>query len=496
MPNKEIVVEDDDIDDGLSFSQEHLPRALDGGWGWVIVFASLIFNTIYDGCSYSFGLLYTNLLDYFGDTKSNTAWIGSLFFSVPLLCGPFAAFISNKLGYRKSTMLGGFLVSLGFGFSSFATSTGTLIFFYGLVAGIGISIPYFNSTVMIANYFDKKRSLAMGIAECGAGVGTLIFAPLTQYLISTYGWRGTLLILSGVVGNIMVCGALFRPLEQSKETMKTKLIIQNGAFKGDDLYEDSFKENSKNDDPSLSENGSLTMLEEGNQNGVTLLEGKEEDTQVKTKIRIYGERAQRYCSSLLQMISLTFVTFLFLNFTMYFWYDVPYVFLVDKTVSEGTPSIKAAFLISTIGFVHTFGVVLYGFLGDRTCINNTVLFGISIFCCGASMFFVPLTNDYPLLALLAAGFGMFSASTEVLVPVILIELVGIKNFGKAYGLVLFLEGIANLVGPPVAGKSIYSRNVNIYIYLKAIKRNYCCFLEQDTFSSSFINGWLYVRIQA
>jgi len=81
-----------------------------------------------------------------------------------------------------------------------------------------------------------------------------------------------------------------------------------------------------------------------------------------------------------------------------------------------------------------------------------------------------------LLALLAAGFGMFSASTEVLVPVILIELVGIKNFGKAYGLVLFLEGIANLVGPPVAGKSIYSRNVNIYIYLKAIKRNYCCFL--------------------
>lgn len=50
----------------------------DGGYGWVIVFASLMVSLIADGVSFSFGLLYTELLDYFNEGTTKTAWVGAL----------------------------------------------------------------------------------------------------------------------------------------------------------------------------------------------------------------------------------------------------------------------------------------------------------------------------------------------------------------------------------------------------------------------------------
>ena len=34
--------------------------------------------------------------------------------------------------------------------------------------------------VIVAYYFDRRRSFATGISVCGSGVGTFVFAPLTQ----------------------------------------------------------------------------------------------------------------------------------------------------------------------------------------------------------------------------------------------------------------------------------------------------------------------------
>lgn len=49
----------------------------------------------------------------------------------------------------------------------------------------------------------------------GSGLGTFIFAPLIDYFIREYQWRGTLLVLSGIVLNCAAFGALFRPLTAS-----------------------------------------------------------------------------------------------------------------------------------------------------------------------------------------------------------------------------------------------------------------------------------------
>ncbi len=97
---------------------------------------------------------------------------------------------------------------------------------FGLISGFGLSLCYVAAIVIVAFYFDAKRSFATGIAVCGSGVGTFVFAPLTQYLISEFGgWRGATIVLAGFILNMCVCGALFRDLEWAlKDPKKTSIF--------------------------------------------------------------------------------------------------------------------------------------------------------------------------------------------------------------------------------------------------------------------------------
>lgn len=81
--------------------------------------------------------------------------------------------------------------------------------------------------VSVSTYFEAKRSLATGIAVCGSGFGTFVFAPLTEHLIGSYGWRGALLIIGGIVLNCIIFGAMFRPLEPPKPSKNKKIIDGN-----------------------------------------------------------------------------------------------------------------------------------------------------------------------------------------------------------------------------------------------------------------------------
>ena len=73
--------------------------------------------------------------------------------------------------------------------------------------------------LVVGLYFTRKRAVATGIATSGSGLGTFAYAYICDNLLKEYHWRGTVLILAGLVLNCAVCGALFRPL-QSRKTCK------------------------------------------------------------------------------------------------------------------------------------------------------------------------------------------------------------------------------------------------------------------------------------
>lgn len=68
------------------------------------------------------------------------------------------------------------------------------------------------------------------------------------------------------------------------------------------------------------------------------------------------------------------------------------------------------------------------------------------------MFFIPhATSSYPALVVLCAIFGVTFASSFSFTPIITSRLVDMDDFTLAYGLILLVQGIGSLVGPPLAG---------------------------------------------
>ena len=116
------------------------------------------------------------------------------------------------------TIAGAILGSLSLFVSVWAQNVTTLYFTIGIGAGFGFGLIYLPAIVSVTTYFEKKRSLATGIAVCGSGFGTFIFAPIITKLLEVYGWRGAMLIISGIVLECIIFGALFRPLEYSSKS--------------------------------------------------------------------------------------------------------------------------------------------------------------------------------------------------------------------------------------------------------------------------------------
>ncbi|KAL1453127.1 hypothetical protein WDU94_007299 [Cyamophila willieti] len=195
-------------------SEKEEDKVPDGGWGWVVVISSLVISMVADGISFSFGLLYMEFLIHFGESKAKTSWIGSLFMAVPLLLGPVASSFVDKYGCRKMTMLGGIISGTGFVLSAtIGNSIEAQYITFGCIAGCGLSLTYVTAVVSIAYWFDKKRTLATSLGACGTGIGTFVYAPLTQYWIEEYGWRGTILMLAGTFLQMCICGAIMRDPE-------------------------------------------------------------------------------------------------------------------------------------------------------------------------------------------------------------------------------------------------------------------------------------------
>lgn len=202
-----------------------MPQAPDGGWGWFVVLGAFAVTVICDGLSYCFGVLYAELKVQFGESHSKTSLLGSVFYGVAMILGPFASALTTRFGCRTMTIIGGIISSVGLFLSSYATSIEMLCITFSAIVGTGFSFCYITSVVVVAFYFEKRRALATGLAVCGTGVGTFTFAPLMDYLIVEFGWRGMFVVMSGISLNLIVCGMLFQPL-QFTESERWEILLQ------------------------------------------------------------------------------------------------------------------------------------------------------------------------------------------------------------------------------------------------------------------------------
>lgn len=84
--------------------------------------------------------------------------------------------------------------------------------------------------------------------------------------------------------------------------------------------------------------------------------------------------------------------------------------------------------------------------------------------------------------MLAGGFGLFIAANYSLTSIILVELITLERFTNAYGLLLLVQGVANLVGPPLAG----TYRIVGWVFHANIKKK----KNKLMFSSRLLSGWI------
>ena len=86
-PRRNATSDDNNKTDEEELEEWLPPTPPDGGWGWAVMIASFFTNLIVDGVCYTFGIFFTELIDYFGASKSETALVGALVPGMYLIAG-------------------------------------------------------------------------------------------------------------------------------------------------------------------------------------------------------------------------------------------------------------------------------------------------------------------------------------------------------------------------------------------------------------------------
>ncbi|XP_062140244.1 monocarboxylate transporter 7 [Drosophila sulfurigaster albostrigata] len=185
----------------------------DGGWG-ILVCIGMAFPFISGLSSLpSFGLVFGDFLKSIGAETSSIAIITSTFFCAMSFAGLFSGSLFRKYGMRRMGLVGGGLYCLGTALQVFATSTLDLLLTFSLLQGVGFGLIVPTCYTTFNNYFVLNRVMWMGFAQTLIGLGAMAYPIAMQKLLEWYGFRGCLLVLTGINAHAVLGMLLMQPVE-------------------------------------------------------------------------------------------------------------------------------------------------------------------------------------------------------------------------------------------------------------------------------------------
>lgn len=141
----------------------------------------------------------------------HAAWIGSISIALCLFFGPLASSLINWFGCRAVAITGCLTCSLSLTVASFAKNLIILYLTFG-VLGVGASCVFVSSLGIVPRCFEKRKSIAIGIASTGQGLGTMILSQVLQSLVNAFSWRNALRTVAGALVLNGLLGLLYNPM--------------------------------------------------------------------------------------------------------------------------------------------------------------------------------------------------------------------------------------------------------------------------------------------
>lgn len=167
---------------------------------WLVAALAFVVLGFSRGLHSSFGVFNVALLDSFNWSRGATAGIFSIVLTVDAMLSPVAGHLLDRFGTKRVVIAGCLTLAVGLFLSSRVSELWQLYIYFGLLSAIGFTftgmVPH---VFLISEWFTSNRASAIGIVYAGSGVGLMVLAPLSAWLIAGYGWARALEIYGAVM---------------------------------------------------------------------------------------------------------------------------------------------------------------------------------------------------------------------------------------------------------------------------------------------------------
>jgi len=362
-------------------------------YGYNVVIAAFLIMLLAYGIRTSFGVFFKPIEAEFAWSRALISGAATLSILIQGIWGIFMGRMCDKIGARIVMTVCCSFLGLGLLLVYFTQFSWQLYLFYGIIVGLGLGGVFVGLVSTVARWFVKRRGFMTGIVLAGIGAGTVIMSPVSNWLISLYGWRMSNVILG--VG-ILVIGIIV-----------SQFLRRDPSRMGLTPYGQA-----KNPDPELSSDArGLSLKETLNTHQFWML------TSVFCCLG--------YC---------TFIITIHL---------VPHI--TDLGIS---PSVAAVILAAT-GGVHIIAGIIFGMLADR--IGNRKVMVICFIVISASLYWLISITSVPVLFLFAVVYSLGIGGVTAMESTIAAELFGLKSLGLICGMVSFGFTIGGAAGPLLTG---------------------------------------------
>jgi len=370
-------------------------------YGWWIALGGMLIMTLSSGIGF-FGhaLILDPMRATFGWSKGTISSAVTLFFLVSAFCGTMIGEKTDRYGPTPIFVFGATCTGLGFVLLSRIHELWQLYAVYFLL-GVGWSgtgtVPV---SALVANWFVRKRGLAMSVAMTGLSLGGVLIVPAASLLLRRLGFKDALPVFGLAYWLIILPIALF-VVKRRPEVMG--------------LHPDG-------DRSSPSGEGGLPPL----------------DLSPQT---VRWTRRQAMATRSFWAIVLAF-----------FMVQCGQVAFMIHEISFLTPHLGTAGAATAVGLTSgasLIGRLLAGSLVDR--LDKRIFTMICLIIQGGALFVACHSNHVATLYLSVILFGLTMGNIVMMQSLIIGECFGMVSFGTIAGLAMLFTSFGSALGPGVAG---------------------------------------------
>ncbi|KAB1266341.1 Monocarboxylate transporter 7 [Camelus dromedarius] len=472
----------------------------DGGWGWVVAVSFFFVEVFTYGIIKSFGVFFNDLMDSFDESNSRISWIISICVFVLTFTAPLSTVLSSRFGHRLVVMAGGLLVSTGMVIAAFSQAVYQMYITIGIISGLGYCFSFLPTVTILSQYFDKRRSVVTAVASTGECFAMFAFAPvvcvesfpnlgpfflalfsrvscpfLTSGFVSlsllsiqaimalkeSIGWRYSLLFVGLLQLNIVVCGALLRPIV-IRGPGTPKATSHDSRREAQYMLEN---EKTRTSIDSIDSGVELTTSPKNVPSNTNMDPESKADLQ-----QILGKPGSKQSDPKAPLLDFSilkeksFICYAFFGLFVTLGFFAPSLYIIPLGISLGIDQDRSAFLLSTMAIAEVFGRIGAGLVLNREPIRKIYIELICVVLLTVSLFAFTFATEFWGLMSCSIFFGiMVGTVAGTHIPLLAEDdVVGIEKMSSAAGVYVFFQSIAGLAGPPLAGllvdqSEIYSR---------------------------------------